>query len=71
MLFLIGKTGSREKKSLKSKRSTKTFTQDTKDISNYIYFVSPLCHLPLFNNFILTASHQEEPLGCSLFPKLN
>ena len=41
MLFLIGETGSRERKSLNFKKSTKTFTQDTKDISNYIYL---LCH---------------------------
>ena len=39
MLLLIGKTGSRERKSLNFKRSTKTFTQDKKDISNYIYLL--------------------------------
>ena len=36
MLFLIGKTESRERKSLNFKRSRNTFTQDTKAISNYI-----------------------------------
>ena len=36
MIFLLGKTGSRERKSLNFKRSSKTFTQDTKPISNYI-----------------------------------
>ena len=37
MLFLKGKTRSRERKSLNFKRSTKTFIHDTKDISNYIF----------------------------------
>ena len=37
MLFALGKTRSREKKLLNFKRSSKTFTQDTKPISNYIY----------------------------------
>ena len=37
MIFLLGKTGSRERKSLNFKRSSKTFTQDTKATSNYIY----------------------------------
>ena len=57
MLFLIGKTGSRERKLLNFKRSSKTFTQDTKDISNYIHL---LYH---------SDSHQEETLGSSVFPK--
>ena len=34
MIFLLGKTGSRERKLLNFKRSSKTFTQDTKAISN-------------------------------------
>ena len=37
MVFILDRTGSRERKLLKFKRSTKTFTQDTKAISNYIY----------------------------------
>ena len=35
MVFILDRTGSREKKLLKFKRSTKTFTQDTKAILNY------------------------------------
>ena len=37
MIFLLGKTGSRERKLLNLKTSSKTFTQNTKAISNYIY----------------------------------
>ena len=36
-IFILGWTWSRERKLLQFKRSTKTFTQDTKAISNYIY----------------------------------
>ena len=39
MIFLLVKTGSRERKLLNFKRSSKTFTQDTKAISNYIYLL--------------------------------
>ena len=39
MIFLLGKTGSREKRLLNFKRSSKTFTLDTKAISNYIYLM--------------------------------
>ena len=39
MLFVLLKTGSREWKLLNFKRSSKTFTQDTKAISNYIYLL--------------------------------
>ena len=35
MIFILGRTGSRERKLLKFKWSTKTFTQDTKAILNY------------------------------------
>ena len=31
----------------------------------------PLCHLFPFNSFILTDSHQEEPLGYSVFAEPN
>ena len=37
MLFMLRKTGPRERKLLNFKRSSETFTQDTKAISNYIY----------------------------------
>ena len=37
MIFVLGKIGSRERKLLNFKRSSKIFTQDTKAISNYIY----------------------------------
>ena len=37
MLFVLAKTGSRERKLLNFKRSSKSFTQNTKPISNYIY----------------------------------
>ena len=40
MPFFLGKVGSRETKLLNFKRSTKTFTQDTKAIWNYIYIPS-------------------------------
>ena len=39
MFFLVGKTGLRERKSLNFKMSSKTFTQDTKARSNYIYLL--------------------------------
>ena len=39
MLLVLGKIGSREAKLLNFKRSSKTFTQDTKAISNYIYLL--------------------------------
>ena len=37
MLFVLAKTGSRERKLLNLKTPSKTFTQDYKPISNYIY----------------------------------
>ena len=37
MLFVLAKTGSRERKFPNFKRSSKSFTQDTKPILNYIY----------------------------------
>ena len=37
MVFMLRKTGPRERKLLNFKRSSETFTQDTKAISNYIY----------------------------------
>ena len=37
IIFLLAKTGSKERKSLNLKRSSKTFNQYTKAISNYIY----------------------------------
>ena len=45
MLFVLGKTGSRETKLLNFKRSSKTFTQHAKAISNYIYLLyhSEIC----------------------------
>ena len=39
MLFILGKIGSKETKLLNFKRSTKTFSQDIKAISNYIYLL--------------------------------
>ena len=39
MIFILGKTGWRKRKLLNFKRSRKTFTQDTKAISNYIYLL--------------------------------
>ena len=37
LIFLLGKTGSRERKSLNFKRPSKTLRQDKNAISNYIY----------------------------------
>ena len=39
LIFFSEKTGSRERKSLNFKRSSKTFPQDTKARSNYIYLL--------------------------------
>ena len=39
MIFVLRGTGSRERKLLNFKTSSKTFTQDTKAISNYIYLL--------------------------------
>ena len=39
MLFVFGKTGSRERKFLNFKKSSKTFALDTKAISNYMYLL--------------------------------
>ena len=37
IMFILGGTRSRERKLLKFKKSSKTFTKDTKTISNSIY----------------------------------
>ena len=68
MLFVLLKTGWREWKLLNFKRSSKTFTQDTKAISNYIYLLYLL--FP-FNPFIPTDWHQQEPLCWSEFAEPN
>ena len=68
MILVLGKTGSRERKLLKFKKSSKTFTQDTKPISNYINLLQH-CHLFHFNPLIQTDSHQDEPLGYNVFPE--
>ena len=49
MIFVLGKTGSRERKLLNLKKSSKTFTKDTKAISNYIYLLqhSVICLCPI------------------------
>ena len=39
MIFVLTGTGSRERKLLNFKTSSKTFTEDTKAISNYIYLL--------------------------------
>ena len=39
MIFVLRGTGSRERKLLDFKTSSKTFPQDTKAISNYIYLL--------------------------------
>ena len=39
MMFVLRGTGSREKNALNFKTSSKTFTQDAKVISNYIYLL--------------------------------
>ena len=39
LIFFSEKTGSRERKSLNFKRPSKTFPQDTKARSNYIYLL--------------------------------
>ena len=39
MMFVLRGTGSREKNLLNFKTSSKTFTQDAKVISNYIYLL--------------------------------
>ena len=41
MIFVLEKTGSRDRKLLNFKRSSKTFTQDTKAISDSIYPLYP------------------------------
>ena len=51
MIFILGRTGWREGKLLKFKKSSKTFTQDTKAKSNYIYF---LLHFVICFNSTLT-----------------
>ena len=53
IIFLLAKTESRERKSLNLKRSSKTFNQYTKAISNYIYrlYHSVICfHSTLLSN---------------------
>ena len=47
LIFFLEKTGSRERKSLNFKRPSKTFNQDIKPISNYIY---PLQHPVIYLN---------------------
>ena len=39
IIFVLRGTGSRERKLLNFETSSKTFTQDTKAISNYIYLL--------------------------------
>ena len=39
MIFVLTGTGSRERKLLNFKTSSKTFTENTKAISNYIYLL--------------------------------
>ena len=39
IIFILGGTGSSQKKLLQFKSSSKTFTQDKKAISNYIYLL--------------------------------
>ena len=71
MIFFLGKTGSRERNLLNWKRSSKTFTQDTKAISNSIYPSVTLYDLSFFNPLITTNWHQEEHLGSSVFAEPN
>ena len=66
MIFVLGRPWSREKRLLIFKSSSKTFTKNTKAISDYISSVNP-CDLFLFIPLIPTYWHQEEPLGCSEF----
>ena len=70
IILVLGKTGSRERKLLDFKKSSKTFTQDTKPISSYIYILQH-CHLFHFNHLIQTDWYQEEPLGYNVFPESN
>ena len=72
MIFVLGKTGSRDRKLINLKRCCKTFTQDTKAISNSIYPFVTLCDLSSFKPLILPMYwHQDEPLGCSVFADPN
>ena len=66
MIFVLGKTVSRERKLLNFKKSSKTFTNDTKAISDYIYLLQHSV-MSLSNPLIPTSWQQEEPLGCSVF----
>ena len=70
MLFVLEKIGLKETKLLNFKRSSKTLTQDTKPISNYIYPVT-LCHLFPLNLLISNDWHREKPLGYSVFAEPN
>ena len=58
MIFLVVKTGCRERKLRNFKRSSKTFI----GVQNLYQ-----CHLFPFNLFILTDWQQQETLGCSEF----
>ena len=69
MIFVLRRPWSRAKKLLIFKSSSKTFTKNTKAISNYIYLLQPsVISLSLFiHPFIPTDWHQQDTLGCCQF----
>ena len=70
MISVLEKAGSRDRKFLNFKRSTKT-TQGYKSYIKFHLSSVTLCDLSLFNPLIPTYWHQEETLCCSEFREPN